>query len=64
MRAYGRLVLAVVFALVFGVTVLFALSVAVWGDDRANSRMTGVLQVVMPAELALLGAATAWFYAS
>jgi hypothetical protein len=62
MREEGRLALALLFAGVFAVTVLGALAVAAWGSDQARDTMNGLLPVLLPAELLLLGAATVWYF--
>ena len=62
-RDKGRLALALMFALVFIVTVLASLVVAATGTREARDSMNSLLQVLLPAEMALLGAATAWYFA-
>ncbi len=59
----GRLALALLFAGVFAATVLVALAVAIWGNDEARKTINGLLPVLLPAELTLLTAATAFYFA-
>ena len=62
-RDFGRLVLVIALALAFVLTVAAALGVALWGDAAAGARVKGVLDLLLPAETALLGAAVAWYFA-
>lgn len=56
--------MALLFAVVFIATVAAALIIAAVGNEQARTAMNGLLQVLLPAEMALLGAAAAWYFTS
>ncbi len=58
----GRLALALLLAIVFALTVLIALAVAVWGTEQARTTINGLLPVLLPAELTLLTAVAATYF--
>jgi hypothetical protein len=62
MRDKGRFALALLFAMVFALTVLIALAVGAWGTAEARTTINGLLPVLLPAELTLLTAAAAFYF--
>jgi hypothetical protein len=62
-RDLGRLVLVVVFALAFLLTVAAALAAALWGNDASGTRSREVVTALLPTETLLLGAAVVWYFA-
>jgi hypothetical protein len=64
MADQGRLALALLLAVVFALTVLSALGVAAWGSSDARRTINGLLPVLLPAELTLLTAAIAFYFAA
>jgi len=62
-RDIGRLILVIVFALAFLVTVAGALGAALWGSDTSGARVGGVVTALLPTETLLLGAAVVWYFA-
>jgi hypothetical protein len=63
MRDGGRLVLALLLCLVFALTAVIALGFTAWVSGEARSTITGLLPVLLPAELTLVTGATAFYFA-
>ena len=60
----GRLALALLFTIIFAMTVLAALAVGIWGTPEARNTINGLLPVLLPAELTLLTATAAYYFAA
>jgi hypothetical protein len=62
MRDGGRLALALLIGLVFATTVAITLGIAAWGTSEARTTINGLLPVLLPSELTLLGAAATFYF--